>query len=175
MKFFLSCFLASFILFVPAKIFLLVNHINSSPIKIKNINGTVWNASFNLVLTNDSSVINFLDCEYYKWSLSKLIFLNKIKLSTRCAQNNRALLTVEGNFEKVKIKFNKISFDNSKLSFLLPSPFNSIKFDGVTNIDFPEINLNIDENKLTLNDKNISIIVTNLSTNLFLQILAHIK
>ena len=59
MKFFFILFLISFILFVPAKIFLLVNHINSSPIKIKNINGTVWNASFNLVLTNDSSVINF--------------------------------------------------------------------------------------------------------------------
>ena len=165
--FFFILFLASFVLFAPAKIFLLVNYINSSPIKIKNINGTVWDANFNLVLTNGSSVINFLDCESYKWSLSKLIFFNKVKLSTICAQNNRALLLVEGNFEKVKIKFNKISFDNSKLSFILPSPYNSIEFSGSTNINFPEINLHLDEDKLTLNDKNISIIVTDLSTNLF--------
>ena len=165
--FFFILFLASFILFAPAKIFLLVNHINSSPVKIKNINGTVWNASFNLVLTNGSSVINFLDCEYYKWSLSKLIFLNKVKLRTICAQNNRTLLTVEGNFEKVKINLNKINLDNSKLSFLLPSPYNAIEFSGVTNISFPEISLNIDKNSITLNDEKISIIVTDLSTNLF--------
>ena len=42
-----------------------------------------------------------------------------------------------------------------------------MNLNGVTDINFPEINLNIDENKSTLNDKNISIIVTNLSTNLF--------
>ena len=77
------------------------------------------------------------------------------------------LLTVEGNFENVKIKVNKISLDNSKLSFILPSPYNSIEFNGRTNINFPEINLNIDEKKITLNDENISIIVTDLSTKLF--------
>ena len=165
--FFFILFLASFILFAPAKIFLLVNHINSNPIKIKNINGTVWNANFNLVLTDGTSVMNFLDCEQYKWSLSKLIFFSKININTICAQNSRALLTVEGNFDNVIIQVDKISLDNSKLSFILPSPYNSFEFNGRTNINFPEINLNIDEKKITLNDESISIVVTDLSTKLF--------
>ena len=165
--FFFILFLISFILFAPAKIFLLVNNINISPVKIKDLKGTVWNANFNLVLTDGTSVTNFLDCEQYKWSLSKLIFFNKVNANTICVQNNRALFTVEGNFEKVRIKVNKISLDNSKLSFILPSPYNSIEFNGRTNINFPEINLNIDQKTIILNDENISIIVTNLSTKLF--------
>ena len=165
--FFFILFLISFIFFAPAKFLLLVNNINSSPIKIKNLNGTVWNANFNLVLTDGSSVANFLDCEKYKWSLSKLIFFNRVNINTICAQTNRVLLTVEGNFDNVRIKINKISLDNSKLSFILPSPYNSIDFNGRTNINFPEINLNIDDKKITLNDENISIIVTDLSTKLF--------
>jgi hypothetical protein len=165
--FFLILFLISFILFAPAKIFLLVNNINSSPIKINDLKGTVWKANFNLVLTDGAFVMNFLDCEQYKWSLSKLIFFNKVNTNIICAHNNRVLLTVEGNFEKVKIKVNKISLDNSKLSFILPSPYDSIEFNGRTNINVPEINLNIDEKKITLNDENISIIVTDLSTKLF--------
>ena len=165
--FFFILFLISFIFFAPAKIFLLVNNIASSPIKIKNLTGTIWNASFNLVLTDGSSIINFLDCKKYKSSLSKLIFFNKVNLNTICTENNRLLLKIEGNFEKVIIKVDKISLDNSKLSFILPSPYNSIQFTGRTNINFPEINLNLNENKITLNDKIISVIVTNLSTNLF--------
>ena len=165
--FFFILFLISFILFAPAKIFFLVNNFNTSPVKINDLKGTVWNANFNLVLTDGTSVINFLDCEQYKWSLSKLIFFNKVKVNTICVQSNRALFTVEGNFEKVKIKVNKISLDNSKLSFMLPSPYNSIKFSGRTNINFPEINLNIDQKTIILNDENISIIVANLSTKLF--------
>ena len=88
-------------------------------------------------------------------------------------QNNRALFTVEGNFEKVRIKVNKISLDNSK-TFILPSPYNSIEFNGKTNINIPEINLNIDQKTIIQNDENISIIITNLSTKLF-QTLAPIK
>ena len=165
--FFFILFLISFIFFAPAKIFLLVNNLNSSPIKIANLKGTVWNANFNLVLTDGTSVVNFLDCEKYKWSLSKLIFFTRVNINTICAQTYRALLTVEGNFDNVRIKVNTISLENSKLSFILPSPYNSIEFTGRTNINFPEINLNIDKKKITLNDENISIIVTDLSTKLF--------
>ena len=165
--FFFILFLISFIFFAPAKIFLLVNNLHSSPIKIANLKGTVWNANFNLVLTDGTSVVNFLDCEKYKWSLSKLIFFTRVNINTICAQTYRALLTVEGNFDNVRIKVNTISLENSKLSFILPSPYNSIEFTGRTNINFPEINLNIDKKKITLNDENISIIVTDLSTKLF--------
>ena len=165
--FFFILFLISFIFFAPAKIFLLVNNLNLSPIKITDLKGTVWNANFNLVLTDGTSVVNFLDCEKYKWSLSKLIFFTRVNINTICAQTYRALLTVEGNFDNVRIKVNTISLENSKLSFILPSPYNSIEFTGRTNINFPEINLNIDKKKITLNDENISIIVTDLSTKLF--------
>ena len=165
--FFFVLFVISLIIFAPAKIFLFVNNINSSPIKFENLNGTVWNASFNLVLTNGSSVISFLDCEHYKWTLSKLIFFNKVKLNTVCNQNNRDLLTVEGDFKTIRIKIEKINLDNKKLSFILPSPYNSIEFNGSTNISFPEINFYINEKKISLNDESMSIIVSNLSTKLF--------
>ena len=165
--FFFILFFISFIFFVPAKIFLFVNNLNSSPILIQDLKGTVWNANFNLVLTDGTSVVDFLDCEKYKWSLSKLIFFTRVKINTICARNNRVLLTVEGNFNNLRIKVNKINLDNSKLSFILPSPYNSIEFNGRTNVYFPEINFNIDKKKINLNDENISIIVTDLSTKLF--------
>ena len=120
-----------------------------------------------MVLTDGTSVINFLDCEKYDWSLSKLIFFNKVNFNIICAQNNRVFFTVEGDLEKVRIKINKISLDNSKLSYILPSPFNSIEFNGMTKINFPEINFIINENKITLNDEIISIVVSDLSTKLF--------
>jgi len=165
--FFFILFLISFIFFAPAKIFLLVNNLNSSPIKITNLKGTVWNANFNLVLTDGTSVVSFMDCEKYHWSLSRLIFFTRVNINAICAQTYRSLLTVEGNFNNVRIKVNKIILHNSKLSFILPSPYNSIEFNGRTNINFPEISLNIDEKKITLNNENISIIVTDLSTKLF--------
>ena len=161
--FFFILFLISFILFAPAKIFLLVNNINISPVKIKDLKGTVWNANFNLVLTDGTSVTNFLDCEQYKWSLSKLIFFNTVNANTICVQQWSTFTAV---ILKSRIKVNKISLDNSKLSFILPSPYNSIEFSR-TDINFPEINLNIDQKTIILNDENISIIITNLSTKLF--------
>jgi len=108
-----------------------------------------------------------MDCEKYHWSLSRLIFFTRVNINAICAQTYRSLLTVEGNFNNVRIKVNKIILHNSKLSFILPSPYNSIEFNGRTNINFPEISLNIDEKKITLNNENISIIVTDLSTKLF--------